>query len=116
MFLFKLGTGNVRQVRYKMTPTVLLPWQHFAFGSFSCLFVFSFFVLITQVGPFHSAPRMWSKIKIFGSEQKGSGNEQVFMATSQWASFCVLPGYYLVVFLVLIALSHFFVSYAWCIY
>jgi len=99
-----------------MTPTVLLPWQQFAFGSFSCLFVFSFFVLITQVGPFHSAPLMWSKMEIFGSKQKGSGNEQVVMATSQWASFCVLPGYYLVVFLVLNAFSHFFVSYAWCIY
>ena len=41
---------------------------------------------------------MWLKMEIFGSVQKGSGNKQVVLATSHWASFCVLPGCYLVVF------------------
>ena len=29
---FKLGTSNIRQVRYKMTPTVVLPWRQFGFS------------------------------------------------------------------------------------
>ena len=28
---FKVGTSNVCQVTYKMTPTVLLPWLEFGF-------------------------------------------------------------------------------------
>ena len=32
---FKLGTSNVHHKRNKMTPTMLLPWQHFRFQSLS---------------------------------------------------------------------------------
>ena len=44
---FKLGTSNEHQVRHKMTPAVLLPWQQFCFP----VFTFPVFVLIKYCSP-----------------------------------------------------------------
>ena len=37
VMLLKLGTSNVPQVRHKMMPTVLLPWQQFCFRAYFVL-------------------------------------------------------------------------------